>query len=608
MVENSASKENNKLVNNSHKDVKPKKKDQKNSKKELPHSASSTSNEVNIFNDEWNFLNRNKYVEKLKKEKFDLIIIGGGMTGAGIAREAALRNIKTAIIDKNDFAFGTSSRSSKLAHGGFRYLAQGEFKLVRESTTERNWLRVHFPNIVRPVKFNMMAYKDIKSIKPWMIKFGIFMYDFLSNFGSKFKNYGKHRIVKPEEFFKEEPAIRKEGFILAGQYYDTNIDDARITLETIKESVARGSVTAVNYIEWEEYIYDEDGKIHGIKVKDNITGEEFEIHASQVVNATGIWTDTLLKNFNRKIIRPTKGVHIIIPKSRLKNNNAFGLRSLDDGRVFFVLPREQFTVIGTTDTDYQENFDTPWCYKEDCDYLFKTVNIMFPEANLTYDDIISTYAGIRPLVRDENAKSESDVSRKHVIFDTDDGLTTIAGGKLTIFRLMGEQLIYHLIKEKNTFNRKFSKKELKKGYSKQPFIIGLKKEEWSAWLQSKKDKGVKINLSEEQLEHLYRQYGKGAFKIVEEVEKNPELGKPFIEENMFCPAEINYILKYEFAPHLVDVLLRRTEIQLKVHHKKQPIIAEKVANIMAEYYNWDEDTKNKEIEAYLDYIKHTIWF
>lgn len=556
---------------------------------------------INIFNPEWTYKNRQNYFDRIGTEKFDVIIIGGGMTGAGVARECALRGIKTLLLDKNDFAFGTSSRSSKLAHGGFRYIQQFEFKLVKESTTERNWLRVHFPNICRPVIFNFASFKGSKET-PFLMKLGITLYDHLSNFRSKYKQAGKHRFLTPEQFKKEEPKFNPIGkeILMVGQFYDNNIDDARITMEAIKECVARGTLIALNYAKVEDYLY-ENGKIVGVKINDEISKRKYEAKGLQVINATGIWTDELLRNHS-KIIRPTKGVHVIVKKDRIGNISAFGLRSIDDKRVFFILPREEFTVIGTTDTDYKGNFDEPWCEKEDCDYLFRTVNIMFPEAKLTYDDIISTYAGIRPLVVDPKAKKESDVSRKHSIFDTPDGLVTVSGGKLTIWRLMGEQTLFYVIK-RGVLNKTFSKAELKPGFSKQPMLIGLERKDWDVFIQEKKP-----NIDSQILDHLYMQYGKGAKLIVESIMKNPELGKRFIEENVFTPAEIHYILKYEFAPHLTDVLLRRTEIQLKVHHKKQRQIAESVAWIMAETYGWDKDQKNKEIENYMNYIKKTIWF
>ncbi|MHA1728610.1 MAG: glycerol-3-phosphate dehydrogenase/oxidase [Promethearchaeota archaeon] len=555
----------------------------------------------NIFNPEWTYKKREKYINRLKTEKFDLIIIGGGITGAGIAREAALRGIKTALVDKNDFAFGTSGRSSKLVHGGLRYLSQGKISLVRESTTERNWLRNHFPNLVRPLLFNLNSYKGGK-YTPNLVKIAMRLYDLVSNFMSMYKNYRKSKVIPPEELIKEEPAARTDGLLLTGQYYDNNVDDARLTLETIKESIAIGDIVAVNYVKIVDYIL-ESNKIIGVKSIDLLTNTQIDIYGIQVVNATGIWTEELLKSFPRKVIRPSKGVHVVVKQKRLLNNNAFVLRSIDDGRVFFIIRRGEISIIGTTDTDYNNNLDEPFCSKEDCDYLFRTVNEMFPNAHLTYEDIISTYAGIRPLVIDEKAKNEGDVSRKHVIFDTDDGLTTIAGGKLTIFRKMGEDVIFHLIKKKKVFNIPFSRKMLKKSYSKVPFLIGLERSEWDRFVDKNKP-----DLPKDILDALYQQYGRGVIEIVQDVTNNSNLGKRFLPENQFIPAEINYILKYEFAPRLIDVLCRRTEIALKIEHTRQHEIAEKVAKIMARIYGWDENQKKEEINYYLDYISKTIWF
>ena len=550
---------------------------------------------------EWNYLDRNKYLKQLKEEKFELIIIGGGLTGAGITREAALRGIKTALIDKNDFAFGTSSRSSKLTHGGFRYLSSGEFGLVRQSCTERNWLRTDFPNLVRPLAFNIASYEDGYVFKPWKIKFGIRLYDFLSNFFSKYKNYGKHKFYKKDEILKEEKTMKSDGLVMVGQYYDTNVDDSRLTIETIKESVMSGHVLALNYVRMKDYNL-EKNKIVGIKAIDEFTKDEFVIKGTQVINATGIWTDEQLRNYPQKVIRPTKGVHIMVRADRIGNKNAFGVKSIDDGRFFFILRREDFSLIGTTDTDYHDNLDEPWCEKEDCDYLFKTVNMMFPNAKLTYDDIVSTYAGIRPLVM-EQGKAESDISRKHKIFDTPDGLVTIAGGKHTIFRLMGEELIFYLLKKKKIFDKIFPKNQLKKGFSKKPFQIGLKRNDWDSYIENQK-----ISLEKKLLDHLYQQYGKGAFEIIEIILKNPKLAKTFTPENVFMPAEIFYILRHEFAPCLIDVMCRRTEMQMKVHHTKQREVAEQVAQIMAEKYKWSSTKKDEEIEKYMNYIKKSIWF
>ncbi len=554
-----------------------------------------------IFNSEWTYKNRQKYLERLEKESFDLIIIGGGITGAGVAREAALRGIKAVIFDKNDFASGTSSRSSKMAHGGARYLMQGKFRIVRESTTERNWLRTHFPNLIRPITFNICIHSGSNRKLKFLGK-GLDLYDFISNFRSKFKTQKKPEIYNREQSIKEEPELRKDGLIGFCQFYsDNHVDDSRLTIETIKESIVLGDLVAMNYAEVKDYII-EDQKIVGVIVKDILEEKEYKVKGVAIVNATGIWTDTMLHNHPNKVIRPTKGVHVVIKNERLGNRNSFGVQSIDDGRGFFIIKREVYTIIGTTDTDYDGDLDNPWCYKEDCDYLFNTVNYLFPNAHLTYNDIISTYAGVRPLVMEEG-KSESEISRKHVIFDSPDGMVTVAGGKLTIFRKMGEDVIYHLIKKRNTFNRRFSKEQLKKDYSKRPFLIALERIQWDSFIKEKAN-DIPIDI----LNHLYTQYGKGAFEIVGMITQNPNLNERLDPENCFIPAEIKYILKYEFVIHLIDVMIRRTEIQMKVHYSKQINVAKKVAQIMAEEYEWNIETKEKEINNYLNYIKYTIWF
>jgi glycerol-3-phosphate dehydrogenase len=511
-----------------------------------------------------------------------------------------MRGLKTAIIDKQDFAFGTSSRSSKLAHGGLRYLNQAEFKLVHEACLERNWMRQEgIPHLIRPEKFTMPGYKNGKT-SPLKIRIALILYDLMSEVGTKYKNKGKRKFFSRKRTLQEEPNLNPMNLKMSGQYYDNNIDDARLTLEAIKESIAIGNTTAVNYIEVLSYVL-EKGKIIGVNVKDNLNGEEFAIRSGAFVNATGIWTDELLQNFHRKLIRPTKGVHLMVPTEKVGNNNALVLNHVDDGRAYFVLKRGKYTLIGTTDTDYDENLDEPFCTKEDCDYLLRGVKHVFPKSNLIYSDIISTYAGIRPLVRQEGM-DESKVSRKHTILDTEDGLTTIAGGKLTTWRKMGEDLLYHMIKT-GKITKIIPKDKLKVNYSMKPFLISLKKEKWDEFVSK-----TEPDISEFTLNMLYQQYGKGAMKIVEMIQENPEMGISFLKDDYFLPAEIYYILKYEFAPRLIDVMCRRTEIAIKIHHTKQQIIAEKVADIMAEYYNWGESKKQEEIQHYLDYIAKTIWF
>ncbi|MHA1673391.1 MAG: glycerol-3-phosphate dehydrogenase/oxidase [Promethearchaeota archaeon] len=580
-----------------------------------------------ITNTSWSSKHRDQYINRLKNETFDLLVIGGGITGAGIVREAALRGLKAALIDKNDFAFGTSSRSSKMAHGGFRYLAYHEFKIVREATTERNWLRAHFTHNVRPLTMYMIGAESV-GIPASDVKLGIRIYDLLSNVFSSFKQYGKHRFYEKDEAIKIQPNMRIEGLESLGKYYDTNVDDARLVIETIKESVYLGDCVAVNYVSAENFVKqdenqdenqdgnqdeNQDGKIVGVSVHDGISDETFQISANHVINATGIWTDELLPQDHRKIIRPTKGVHVVVPSNRVGNVEGIGMTSIDDGRTFFVLNREGITLIGTTDTDYldkkngqpNEDLGYPYCNQEDCDYLFKSVNYLFPEAKLTYEDIISTFAGVRPLVMEEG-KDESAVSRKHAIFDSEGGLTTICGGKLTTFRKMAEDLLYHLFLKDESLAAKVSRKQKKKNYSKKPYLINLTRAEWNKYLQSEKSR--LLDLPSTILEYLYVQYGKGAMEIVDLIKENPDLGIPLLENHPFIPAEVQYCVAHEMVYHLFDMIRRRTEIFMLVKHTQQHLIAEKIATIMAPLLGWDDNLKQQEISTYLDHIKHTVWF
>ena len=555
--------------------------------------------ENKLFDQSWNYENRDKILNRLKEKTYEVIIIGAGITGVGVAREAAMRNLKVAIVDMQDFAAGTSSRSSKLAHGGIRYLGHGDIDLVHESTTERNWMAAHIPHLVRPIPFLFVEMEGGKYKKRDVIG-ACKIYDFLGNKDTEFKIFKAHKWYKPEEIFKMEPDYVREGNLGGAVYYDCNIDDARLTIETLKEAVIRGA-DAINYCKVIGYVKD-NGKIVGVRCNDLVNDNKFEIKGKLVINATGIWTDELLENYPEEIpeplIRPTKGVHLQFRRKHVKNRMATIIRSITDDRSFFVLPRdEEFTIIGTTDTDYKGDRANPFCNKEDADYLITSVKYYFPNAELDYKNIVSTYAGIRPLVM-QKGKSESDVSRKHIIFFSGDGLLTITGGKLTAWRAMAEDLFRH-VEEKNIFND--IKRE--KNFSKQKFIVSLEKEEW---LNGYKKSGV--NLDKDIADHLYRQYGKGAIKILEMIKENSTLKERITDENDFIKAEILYILKYEMTLHLIDVFCRRTEMSLWIKHDKSLEAAEKVAEIMAKEYSWSQEKMKNEIQTYIDYVKKTIAF
>lgn len=552
-----------------------------------------------LFDQDWNYVNRQKIIKRLQETHYDIIVIGAGITGAGVAREASMRELKVAVVDKQDFAAGTSSRSSKLAHGGIRYLGLGEMDIVRESTTERNWMRIHIPHLVRPIPFLFIALEGGKYKKRDILG-ACRIYDYLGDDKSDFKNYKKHKWYSPEEIFGMEPEFIKEGNIGGAVYYDNNVDDARLTIETLKEAITRGA-DVVNYCKVNRYINDKE-KIVGVKCTDLENRSDFEIKGTLVVNATGVWTDDLLENYPEDIpkplIRPTKGVHIQFRREHVKNNMATIIRSISDDRAFFVLPRnKKFTIIGTTDTDYKDDLANPICNKDDADYLINSVKHYFPNAELDYDNILSTYAGIRPLVM-QKGKSESEISRKHIIFFSDDGLLTITGGKLTAFRSMSEDLFKEIeVKEI------FPNIKRQENFSKQKYIISLDKQEWFKIL-----KNSGIQLEQDIADHIYQQYGKGALKILEIIRDSESLKEKILKDNDFIKAEIIYCLRYEMTQHLIDLFCRRTEMSLWISHKNAIKAATIVADIMATEYNWNEDKKKQEINAYIEYVKKTVSF
>jgi glycerol-3-phosphate dehydrogenase len=555
--------------------------------------------EKKLFDQSWTFKNREKIIQKMQRSQYDVVIIGAGITGAGIAREAAMRNLTVAVVDMQDFAAGTSSRSTKMAHGGIRYIAYGELDLVKSATRERNWMRVQIPHLVRPLPFFLPIIEGAK-IKKRVLQNGAKIYDFLSDDKSEFKNYKKSKFYTAEEVYELEPEFNRESLQGGIVYYDTNIDDARLTIEILKEAIIRGA-DSINYCKVIGYIKN-NGKIVGIKCQDLEKKADFEIRATLVINATGIWTDNLIKSYPNTIpnplIRPTKGVHLLYKRENIGNTMANGLYSSVDNRFFFVIPRNKnYTLVGTTDTDYQGDLADPFCNKEDADYLIESVKLYYPNAKLEYENILSTYAGIRPLVM-QKGKPETEVSRNHIIFFSNDNLLTISGGKLTEWREMAEDLFEH-IEDKNIFPDIHRDKY----WSRRPFTISLEKE---VWLEILIESGVELD--EELADHLYQQYGKGAIRILDMIKEDMSLKERIIDENDFINAEILYALIYELSPHLIDVLCRRTEMSLWIHHRRASEAAEKVARIMQKEYSWDNETKNREIQTYLEYINKTVSF
>ena len=367
---------------------------------------------------------------------FDLLVVGGGVTGAGTARDAARRGLHVLLVDKDDFASGTSSRSSRLIHGGLRYLEHGQLKLVFEASAERRRLLRLAPHLVHPLRFVWPVYVGAR-VPLWKVIAGVTLYDALAIF----RNVHRHHQLSVRKVEAEEPALAIHGLRGGVSYFDAATDDARLTLANVLDAEQSGAVV-LNYVAMERFII-EGGRVVGARLVDQLTGDTTEIRARATVNATGPWSDdvrTLEGAADRPRVRGSKGVHIMVPHDRVKNRAALTLLSPVDGRVMFALPAGNFTVFGTTDTFTSASPDQVRASEDDIAYLLAAANQFFPSAQLLRTDVVSAWAGIRPLVA-TTADSPNAASREHSIQVTPAGVVTITGGKLTTYRIMAAQVV-----------------------------------------------------------------------------------------------------------------------------------------------------------------------
>ena len=384
---------------------------------------------------------RSEWIRKIPNRSFDLIIIGGGITGAGVLLDAVTRGLSAVLIEKHDFAFGTSSRSTKLIHGGLRYLKQMEFALVREVGLERAVVHALAPHLVIPEKM-LLPLAENKSMGYWLTSIGLWTYDWLA----RVRGDDQRRMLSRNETLRAEPLLDPKGITGGALYSEYRTDDARLTTEIIKTAVHHGGI-AVNYAQVVRILYD-DGKACGVEVEDRTTKNRLTINGKVVVNATGPWVDTVREldgSRNGKRLHLTKGIHIVLNRSRLPVKQAIYFEA-PDGRMIFAIPRADKTYIGTTDTDYSGSIDDVRAEPNEVDYLLRAASSMFPSVELTPHDVESTWAGLRPLIH-EAGKSAGELSRKDEIFEAPSGLLSIAGGKLTGYRKMAERVVDRVVEQ-----------------------------------------------------------------------------------------------------------------------------------------------------------------
>lgn len=380
-------------------------------------------------------LDRDLRIQKIAKASYDLVVIGGGITGAGIALDAASRGLKVVLLEKGDFASGTSSKSTKLIHGGLRYLKQFDFWLVKEVGSERAIVHKLAPHLVLPEKM-LLPLIEGGSYGKWLTSIGLKVYDILAQVSGD----DKRQMLEKKQALKLEPLLPKKILNGAGYYAEYRTDDARLTTENIKTAISYGA-EALNYAKVTDFLYEKD-MVAGVTVEDSISGNSFEINSKYVVSAAGPWVDELRvinKSKKGKRLHLTKGVHVVFPKEKLPVKQSVYF-DVPDGRMIFAIPRGKVTYVGTTDTNFNQDKDYVKTDLADAIYLISAVNNMFPEIQLEMEDIVSSWAGLRPLIHEEG-KSASELSRKDEIFTSDSGLISIAGGKLTGYRKMAERTV-----------------------------------------------------------------------------------------------------------------------------------------------------------------------
>ncbi len=527
---------------------------------------------------------RRHNIIRLSQQTFDLLVIGGGITGAGIAHLAACRGYSVALVEKDDFASGASSKSSKLVHGGLRYLATADYELVFQASRQRRKLLRLAPHLVWPMPFVLPVYQD--SPNSWLKTIaGMWLYDALATF----RNVKPHQLWSARRALKREPLLNPAGLVGAARYFDCGTDDARLTLANLVAAHRRGAVIA-NQAQVKGLLQSA-GRVVGTQVSDRLGGAEVEVRAEVVVSAAGPWTDAVLgRSGAGHWLRPTKGVHLVVPCERLPIQSALAFTSPRDGRFLYLIPWHGRALIGTTETDYKDDPDEVCATAEDVAYLLEAAWQAFPSARLTEGDVISTFAGLRPLI-DEATVANYQVSREHHVAAIKPGLIAIAGGKLTTYRGMAEDALTEVARHAR----------LQPGRSQAHLTRRLPGGDVGRWarLQAKPESAsVKAAaLPADVAAHLVATYGSEAPGVLGPLADRPALAERLTAELPVIQLQVVHAMRQEMAVNLVDVLDRRTHL-IALARDQGLAAAEPVAGVMAAELGWTPEVRAAQIEQY----------
>lgn len=512
---------------------------------------------------------------------FDVAVIGGGIVGAGVYRDATLRGAKTLLLEKEDFGYGTSSRSSKLAHGGLRYLQQGRFRLVREACRERDLLRRLAPHLIRPLPFLYPVYGAKHKLA--IVKVGMTAYDLLSGF----HNIKPHRMLGPEETQRITRGLRMHQLAGGAYYYDAFVDDARLVVTTLKSGSAQNG-TALNHVEVAHV--EKEKKLFHLEAVDRLSGATYHFRTRALVIAAGPWSNGF-RSFVESpapLVRLTKGVHLLVPRDRLPLGCAVVLHAKSDRRVIFTIPWAGFTVIGTTDTDYEGLPDEVTTDRRDALYLLDTINDHFPEARLTLRDVTSSYAGLRPLIYQDKV-SPSEVSREERYYEAPEGSFTVVGGKLTTYRKMAEEItdgVFRYLARSHglAFPKSVSSQLPLSGGSALRGHPSIRQ-----WLRHARRR------------HLFFRYGAGAFPLEERIERTPRLSERLTKDTEHTVGEALYCIEQEQCLTLSDLLMRRLRLNL-LSAGRGLDAADRAAELMAEALGETSAWTRRQVRRYEEEI------